>query len=63
MEVNLAPNKIKNYSYLPIGWYKIKNKFPAYRLVKMTTNRKKTYIFFLPKGGKEPGNRSISEFN
>ena len=52
MEVNLAPNKIKNNSYLPIGSSDKKknkkkiNKFPTYPLVKMTTNRKQTYIFF-----------------
>ena len=49
MEVNLAPNKIKNNSYLPTGWSDIKKnkkKIPTYPLVKMTTNRKQTYIFF-----------------
>ena len=53
MEVNFVTNKIKNNSYLPIGWSDKKKKKKLYKInflltqfVKMTTNRKQTYIFF-----------------
>ena len=48
MEVNLATSKIKKnltYRLVEVTKNKIKHKFPTYPLVKMTTNRKQTYIF------------------
>ena len=52
MEVNLAPNKINLLPTMQlVKVTQNKNKILTYTMVKMTTNRKQTYLFCLSSNG------------